>query len=63
MTAYRAGELAEKYEHMSEQCFYIYKATHDPKYKRVSYYYREVSQGLYIAAEALENGERRSTWE
>lgn len=63
MTAYRARELAEKNESLSEQYFYIYKSTQDLTYKRKSYYYRELSQGLYIAAEALERAERRSIWE
>lgn len=61
MTSYRARELAEKNEDLSRQYFYIYKSTHDPTYKRKSYYFREMSQGLYIAAEALEKKEE-SIW-
>lgn len=63
MTAYRARELAEKNECLSQQYHYIYKATQNPKYKRQSFYFRELSEGLYIAAEALEKAERRSIWE
>jgi len=64
MTAYRARELAEKYESLSQQYHFIYKANKNPTYKQKSYYYRDVSQCLYIAAESLEEAERRSvSWE
>jgi len=59
MTANRARELADKCESLSEQYFYIYEASLNPSYRQKSTYYGELSEGLYIAAEVLENEERR----